>query len=100
MIVGRIYPATFHKLAAKDTRREKALRAAKVIGLGTLGMGAGTLAGYGAGKLLEKAVGPGNIAPGALRIAGPVLGGGLGLAQALWMARAQKEIADGSAVGG
>jgi hypothetical protein len=70
-----------------------ALPAAKVIGSGLAGLGAGYAVGAGLGKGIEHVVGRvgGNPADAARKIA-PVAGTALGVLYPMWKAREQQEI--------
>lgn len=67
------------------------LRAAKAVGGGALAFGAGTAAGYGAQKGVEKLFGK-HLAPSRLRAVAPVLGGAMGLAYNQYKSREAEEL--------
>jgi hypothetical protein len=87
--------AALCKLAEGEVKKH--VRAAGSLLAAPLGMGVGTLAGFGAGQLANKAykhVTGGDI-PHALTLAAlPVLGGGLGLAYNLAQARQVEAMRD------
>lgn len=71
--------------------KHPALHAAKTIGGGALGLGVGTLAGYGAGQLARRLTNN-RIPAGPLIKAGPVLGGLGGLAYTIYKQRESEEL--------
>ena len=89
-------PEVLEKVAAEPERpKGRIAPAAKVIGVGALGFGAGTLLGAGAAALANKAHEKMYGAPiptnTFYRVA-PVLGGAMGISYALFKAREQEEL--------
>ena len=78
----------------EDTGR-KYLQAAKHMGIGALGFGAGSAVGHGVGRLLERADSAPPV-PGAriARWVGPAAGTGAGLAYSLWRTHENEKIRD------
>lgn len=64
---------------------------AKLLGSGLLGMGVGTLAGYGAMELANRSY-PGGLQASALNKAVPVASAGAGLMYSLWKAREMEKL--------
>jgi hypothetical protein len=78
---------------AEEGSGKNYLNALKHVGVGLLGLGAGTAVGKGAGHLLGKLDRTSPV-PGA-RVAkwlGPAAGAGLGLSYSLWKQREKEEI--------
>ncbi len=67
------------------------LRAVKAVGGGTLAFGAGTAAGYGAQKGVEKLFGKHLTTPRLTAVA-PILGGAMGLAYNQYKSREAEEL--------
>jgi len=78
-----------------EKKKNRHIEAIKVIGSGVAGLGAGQLAGYGAGKLLERVTGKkgGDAANMARKIA-PIVGGAAGIIYPIWQGQQQKAVRD------
>lgn len=78
-----------------EKKKNPHIEALKVIGSGVAGLGAGHLAGYSAGRLLEHVTGKkgGNAATVARTIA-PIVGGAAGIIYPIWQGQQQKAVRD------
>ncbi len=65
---------------------------AKIVGSGLLGMGVGTLAGFGAMELADRAHGPSGLPASVLNKAVPLAGAGAGVMYSLWKAREMEKL--------
>lgn len=77
------------QMMGRELPKRPGLHALKTVGKGLMGMGAGTLAGYGLAGALHK---HSPIDTKYLVPASALLGGGLALAHSLWKARELKEL--------
>ena len=78
------------KMASPEEKPDWGKRA-RIVGSGLLGMAGGTVAGYGAGKLLDLLHGT-PIPKAHLNLAAPLVGGAAGLAYNLYKARELEEL--------
>jgi hypothetical protein len=88
-------PEILEKTAESERPRGGIARGLKVLGAGTLGFGAGTLAGAGALELANRAHQHAYGMPiptNTFYKIAPVLGGAMGLTYALFKAREQEEL--------
>jgi hypothetical protein len=85
----------FASETAKEKKKSPTARMLGVIGAGALGTGVGSVAGYGAGELMNRLsmkVRNQPISTGSLQNIAPLVGGAAGLAYSVYKTREMEEL--------